>query len=262
MAALNDNKLAKFVGTTYFRDAGSTGAWTRLASVRGLVVNVDATAKTVEVNADDTGTVFKGFTPKTNFEFEFLENADASILAKLFNGTVTTTAGTPVSVTAEAHGTGWTIGKPFALNNKNGDNTIVSSITVKANTTTLAAGTDYNTYVGDGTNGTKGYTYIVPITDQTLAITANYTYTPAVLSQTTLSMSFQEAARLQIKIEAPSPSDPTKIRTIIGNEMTFNGTYSLSFVDVVESGNIKGSTMVFTSTKGSTVDYKDGIATS
>lgn len=259
MAAINNSRLGKFVGTVYFRDAGSTGAYTRLASVRGLVVNMDATAKTVEVNADDTGTVFKGFTPQTNFEFEFLENADADIIAKLFNGTVTITAGTPVSVTAEAHGTGWTVGKPFALANKNGDNTAVSSIVVKANTTTLAAGTDYSTYVGDGTNGTNGYTYIVPLTAQTLAITVGYSYTPAVLKSTSLSMTFQEAAKLQVKIEAADPADPTKVRTIIGNEMTFNGTYSVSFVDVVESGNITGSTMVFTSARGSTVEFKDGI---
>lgn len=82
------------------------------------------------------------------------------------------------NVTNEAHGVGWVVGKPFKLLQKNGDNTLVTIATIKANTTTLVAGTDYNTYVGDGDNGEKWYTYIVPLTAQTLAITANYSYTP------------------------------------------------------------------------------------
>lgn len=87
-------------------------------------------------------------------------------------------AGTLTTVTAEAHGTGWTLGSPIRANYKNGDNTIVGSIVVKAGATTLTAGTDYTTYVADGTNGVNGYTYIVPVTAQTLAITFGYTYTP------------------------------------------------------------------------------------
>lgn len=87
-------------------------------------------------------------------------------------------AATPVTVVAEAHGTGWTVGKPIACTYKNGDNTIVGTIVVKQGSTTLSAGTDYNTYVGDGTNGTLGYTYIVPVTAQTTAITFGYVYTP------------------------------------------------------------------------------------
>lgn len=87
-------------------------------------------------------------------------------------------AGDPVAVTGEAHGTGWTQGKPIKLNYKNGANTIVTSITVKAGGSSLVANTDYRTYVSDGSNGSLGYTYIVPITAQTLAITVDYTYTP------------------------------------------------------------------------------------
>jgi hypothetical protein len=41
-------------------------------------------------------------------------------------------AGTPVVITAEAKGTGWVVGKPIRLNNKNGANTVVASITIKA----------------------------------------------------------------------------------------------------------------------------------
>jgi hypothetical protein len=89
-----------------------------------------------------------------------------------------TVAGTATTVTAEAHGTGWTVGQPIKLVHKNGANTVVTSIVVKSGSTTLASGTDYNTYVGDGSNGELGYTYIVPITAQTGVITVGYSYTP------------------------------------------------------------------------------------
>jgi len=87
-------------------------------------------------------------------------------------------AGTPTPVVAEAHGTGWVIGQPIRINNKNGDNTIVSTIVVKSGITTLALTTDYKTYVGDGTNGTLGFTYITPVSAQVGAITFGYSYTP------------------------------------------------------------------------------------
>jgi hypothetical protein len=89
-----------------------------------------------------------------------------------------TTAGTPVPVTAEAHGTGWTQGRPFGLTYKNGDNTVVASITVKGGGSSLILNTDYRIYVGDGTNGVLGVTYVTPITSQAGAITVDYTYTP------------------------------------------------------------------------------------
>lgn len=91
---------------------------------------------------------------------------------------LTTVASSPVAVTGEAHGTGWTVANPIKLNNKNGANTIVSSIVVKADGSALTLNTNYKTYVGDGTNGELGYTYIVPLTASTAVITADYSYTP------------------------------------------------------------------------------------
>lgn len=90
---------------------------------------------------------------------------------------LTVVASSPTAVTGEAHGTGWTVASPIKLNYKNGANTIVTSIVVKA-PSTLTLNTDYKTYVGDGSNGELGYTYIVPLTVQAGAITVDYSYTP------------------------------------------------------------------------------------
>lgn len=101
-------------------------------------------------------------------------------LKQIFGGNLASIVGTPVVVSDEAHGTGWVLGTPIKILNKNGANTIVTAITVKAGGSSLTNNTDYRTYVADGVNGTKGYTYIVPLTAQTLAITVSYTYTPNV----------------------------------------------------------------------------------
>jgi hypothetical protein len=92
--------------------------------------------------------------------------------------TYTPVAAEAVPVTGEAHGTGWTVGTPIKLNHKNGANTEVAAITVKGGGSALVADTDYSVYVADGSNGSLGYTYIVPLTAQAGAITVDYTYTP------------------------------------------------------------------------------------
>lgn len=101
-------------------------------------------------------------------------------MAKLDAGLVTlsTVAGSATPVVGEAHGTGWTQGQPIKLTNKNGANTVVASITVKAGGSSLVLNTDYRIFVGDGSNGELGYTFITPITAQAGAITVDYTYTP------------------------------------------------------------------------------------
>lgn len=101
-------------------------------------------------------------------------------LAKMDAGLVTlsTVAGSAVPVTGEAKGTGWVVGKPIKLNNKNGANTQVASIVIKANGTPLVLTTNYHVFVADGTNGELGYTYITPVTANALVITADYSYTP------------------------------------------------------------------------------------
>lgn len=128
-------------------------------------------------NVDDLKKFVNG--TKASIAFDLAE-INMTNLEKLDSGLVTlsTVAGSATPVTGEAKGTGWTQGTPIRLNNKNGANTIVTAIVVKENGVTLTLTTDYRTYVGNGTNGELGYTYIVPVTARSLAITADYSYTP------------------------------------------------------------------------------------
>lgn len=84
-----------------------------------------------------------------------------------------TVDGTPTTVTGEAKGTGWVVGSPVKLTHKNADNTIATSVVVKANGSSLTNNTDYRLFVQNWS------TYILPITSQTGAITVDYSYTPS-----------------------------------------------------------------------------------
>lgn len=107
-------------------------------------------------------------------------------LAKIdWVGQLSNTAWASTPITNEAKGTGWVVGRPFKLNNKNGANTIVSSIVIKAGWSSLTAGTNYNSYVWDWINGDLWFTYIVPLTSNALVITADYNYTPNVSKKIT-----------------------------------------------------------------------------
>lgn len=89
-------------------------------------------------------------------------------------------AGTPVSVTGETISTNVTKWQIYILANKNGDNTIVSSIVVDLAGTPLTLNTDYTAAVdSDGSvTGTIWNTYIVFLDAQTGAVDVDYSYTP------------------------------------------------------------------------------------
>jgi hypothetical protein len=138
---------------------------------------------------------------KVQFSFDLAE-INLTNIASMDAGwaTLATVAASPVAVTGEALGTGWTQGTPIKLANKNGANTIVASITIKENGVSLVLNTDYRTYVGNGTNGELGATYIVPVSARTLAITADYTYTPNTAKKLTFATSGTKTLKV-IRVE-------------------------------------------------------------
>lgn len=136
------------------------------------------------------GTIFTEADQTANLTTTLLQTRGLDFWNNLIQGFRGSIAASPVSVTAEAHGTGWTVGTPFRLNHKDADNTIVGSIVIKEDGVALTLDTDYKTYVGDGVNGDLGWTYITPIAAQTGVITADYSYTPAAAEM--LGMNFEK----------------------------------------------------------------------
>jgi len=260
MTAIRPQDLTKYVGLLYIRPFGSSAAFTRLGSVRGLIFTLDPSANAVEVNADDTGTVFSGNRKLLQIDAELLEAANTGVLQTLLGGVNRVdTPGTPTAVTGEALGTGWTIGQPIKLANKNGDNTIVSSIVIDADGTPLVAGTDYNTYVGNGNNGDLGFTYIVPITAQAGVLDADYSYTPNATETVEFDSSFQENTLLEVRIIADEGGSSTRQRITTLAPARFEAAYNMNYLDVVEAGDLTGATLTFIGEKGSKATYQNEI---
>lgn len=259
MTALKSEALWKYVGEVFVRLAGTNGAKERLASIRGLSANIDNT-NIVDILADDTDSVLKILNRAANYTFNYLENVDRDIILLLFWGTATNIAGTPTPITNEDLGTGWTLSNPIKLANKNGDNTIIdltAAGAIKADATNLVRGTDFIDYVGDGLNGEKGATYIVPLTAQTWAITANYTYTPNSAETVELELSDVELKSFEVEIVSKHPEDETKQRVLTLSSAVLNTTYAMEFLNVAQAGDITGASMTFESNRGSKFIFHD-----
>lgn len=178
MQTVIQNQNAIRLGSIKLEVGASLGALVNVGALRGVSIKQKGVTEEVLFdNADgikkySDGNVFS-FTAKLceiNWDnIQVMNDGQVSIVNN---------AGTLQTVTDEAHGTGWTVGQPIRLTFKNGNNTQVGAIVVEEDNIALVLNTDYRIYVSDGTNGVAGYTYIIPLTAQTGAITVSYTYTP------------------------------------------------------------------------------------
>lgn len=126
-----------------------------------------------------------------------LYEIDLDNIAKIdSHGVLANVASSPVNVTGEALGTGWVVGTPIKLANKNGAGTVVTSVTIDEDASALTDGTDYEVFVG-----ADGYSYILPLTPQTGAITADYTYTPNASQKITFSDVAKLVSYYEVKFE-------------------------------------------------------------
>lgn len=149
-----------------------------VGALRNAVFTSLVETQTIEFdNVDPLKKFVKGKRVQVAFD---LAEINLENISELNGGlfTLSTVAGSPVAVEDEALGTGWTQGQPIKLDHKDGDNTVVGSIVINADGTPLTLNTNYRVYVGDGSNGELGATYIVPITTSSAVLTADYSYTP------------------------------------------------------------------------------------
>jgi len=249
MSAIKPNSLSKFTGMLSIAPTATPTSFQRLGSVTGLAGNIEI-SDTTEIRAQDTGLVAAFTDLQGSIAGTFLEVFDLELIKTLFGGTKTDTAASSQSVTDESV-TGWTVGTSFALTNKNADGTIVTSIDVKADGSSLVLDTDYKTLI-DG----DGYTKILPLTSQTGAITVDYSYTPNANEELEITLGNYEVPSFVVKIETV-PDSTGKTRTITLNSAKFEGTYALNFSDVSEAKEIEGAEFTFTGEKGSTVTIYD-----
>lgn len=255
MPAVNKKALMVYSGILEVSLHG-LNAWRRIGSVRGVLA--PSIYEGLKIRADDTKVVANYTTPQKNINGEFLEAFDTELMELILPGTRAVVAGTPVPVTAEAHGTGWTVGQPIKLTNKNGDSLVVASIVVYNDVTTLALGTDYEVYVADGTNGEKGFTYIVPKTAQTGVITADYEYTPNASTSYTEILEQTEMPNLDVRVTAKVGIIDDAFRIQI-NDAVWDGEYTQALLDVVEAGDGGVSAFNFIANEGGEFIFTDKV---
>lgn len=263
MGAINSNDLSKFVGILEVAPIASPSAFVRLASVRGLISNLDNTVNAVDIKADDTGTVFKGFLPEGRIEGSFLENANRDILKLLMGGSESSVAGVLVAGASQVIASPFIANNFYEITNQNGSGAIivVNSVTGSVDGA-LVANDDYH-LVLDPDTGKYGIvlnTVAGGVTITTLAqtITINYDYTPNASESVAFAISFTESPRLVVRITATDTTG-LKTRKITIDDATFEGIYGMEFLDVVEAGDLTGTSFTFKASKGATVTYYNEI---
>ena len=168
------------IGSAKIEIGDDVNALSNLGAVRNVALQEQW--ETVTISGDNVGTIKKYIRNHiATLTFNWLE-LDLDSLSKIRGGIdeVSLVDAESVSVTDEI--LDWEPGKPIKLANKNGNGTAVSFLIIKkveGGTESTLEVTDYFVYVGDGSNGEAGATYVVPITTvQDGVVKANYSYTP------------------------------------------------------------------------------------
>lgn len=259
MPAVNDNALSKFVGELYVAPISNPSNLMRLASVRGLQAITDNTVNTVEINADDTGTIIKGSTPENRIEGSFLENVDRDVIQRLLGGTASNVAGTIVAGALQETASGaWAYGAPIVIANQNGSGApVVVNAVEGATDGVLTVNVDY--VVGQDYLGHTVITMLSGGNITTLAqvIEFDYDYTPNASENITISAVFREDPRVWVEIHAENESGDERKITL--TDATFEGQYNIQFVDLEQAGDLEGTTFVFKGARGSSLIIENEI---
>lgn len=248
---MDAKKLGTVAGDLLIWKLSDPGNVVNLWGVKTLDNTVDTDAERIEIAVQNRAAI-TGASPLGTINVQFLENVDAEKISMLTGATVTVTAGSSVAVPGEALGTGWTVWEPIKLAFKNGDNTSVTSIVIDADATPLIDGTDYDTYVADGTNGELGYTYIVPLTAQAGVLDADYSYTPNASVEVRNTRKYKNDVLLGAKI-VTDPDEDGKVNTYTLESCIFKGQYKINIVDLAIAGDLEGTTGTFELSRGADV---------
>lgn len=260
MGAKAKHSLSKFVGFTYFRKAGTAGAWLELASARATVATIDTTAQNVDVVCDTRGSVFKGTIPEAMVSLTFLENADTTILSKLFGLTQIAQAGGAKTITNELYT--FSADDKVVLDHYSNDGLGLTSPVVKSadGVTTYTVSTDYTIAVSNNettitrvTGGTIPAGATISVSG---SVTVNAAESISMTSQFTLKEEFEIMIMAKVTV-----SDKDYRRIVRLNPATLESTYALEFLDVVKGGDINGATVEFKLSEGGTFEMYDEIIT-
>lgn len=240
--------------------------YVRLASITDLKVSENYGDNVTEVIADDTGTVFKSSVPNVTVNGNWFEVGELSVIEKITGKSSLAVAASPVAVTTEiilaASSGAVAKGAVYVLRNKNGANTIVSSITVDVDGVALVANTDYTAKVDtDGSvTGEIGNTYItfLAATTTNKQVDVDYTYTPNASEYVGGTIENVEIPQLVVRITSTDSAGKVRVTYLVN--AGFDGELVQEFVDAARAGNIGSSPFSFTGNRqGQILSYTDNV---
>jgi len=174
--------------------------------------------------------------------------------------TVETVAASPVSITGEVIQAGAVVvskGTVYVIDNKNGDNTVVTSVVVDDNGTPLVLNTNYTLKVdSDGSvTGETGKSYITFLTDTSgvgTGVDVDYDYTPNSAVQSSISQTSQQLPNLIVKIQGCDTGTNNQV-TYYLTRMTISGELRTVFLTASgdEVGEPTPATVEVTGNNGS-----------
>jgi len=181
----DERNLLSQPGYFYFRDYGSTGAWTKAVFMNGSTYQENT--ETAEIAFEDVGTVRDEVSNETvDISISAGQVLDLELVSKLTGGlfTYSTVAGTPVAGHDFVASSGaWSFDKTILLDKQNGDGSKPTINTVTGSVDgALVEDTDYFVTKLDGAGWAVVILDTVTVTTEAQDITVNFDYTPSAKS--------------------------------------------------------------------------------
>jgi len=149
----------------------------------------------------------------------------------------------------------WAVNTAYTIENQNGDGSALTINSVTGGTDgALTANDDYDIVElsnGDYAIVLQDVASATNLTTVSQDIVIDYDYTPNASESLALSVAFQEAQRLALRITATNDDGDTRRITL--DDCRFEGQYQMSFLDVVEAGDLNGVDFVFLGNDGATL---------
>lgn len=233
-----------------FLEANCT--FSRLWWVNWLEIVKDFAASVASIRWDECDYVETKYArPQITINQDWLENVDVDTIEIITWLPVLDVASAPVAVSWEVVSTNITKWQIHIIQNKNWDNTIVSSIVVDLVATPLVLNTDYTVHVD--TTGLITWeiwrSYIVFLLAQTGAVNVDYSYTPNVSKYSWTKAIPIQLPQLVVKI-VWCPNASWKYNTHYLVNWSISWTITQWFVDLAQAWNPVPSPISFVSNVG------------
>lgn len=265
MTAINESALPKNVGYLYVADYAPTItqlladlsnssvvkgeldalSYDRIASITDLEIVENLAENLLQVDTDDTGTIYKATTPKISATGNWFELFETNVIEKILWQKVVNQAWTIVSWATQT----WllnTVSKNtfYAINGQNSAWTKQTITSVMQGASTLVDGTDFEIVK---VNGVRGIVFLTAF-DATKTTILTYSYTPASAKYQGNLIAPKDIPPLVIKINSVD-SETGKTRITYLCNCGLESDLVSSFIDVIRAGDMKPTPFEFVGNK-------------